>query len=251
MQCNAVPWPVRFWLDSTAFLQIFQVDGLRGQPRPSEGEPEESDTTTLGPAGSWAKTLASALPFFVAAGAGTTAFAFYDGLWVPLLRDGERASEVKRLDGFLPENKITWAAERLLAGQVVVLDGVVSRADLPKLHEELSSLASRPGALQANPKVKAGNVEIRCWDRNSRLRVTAAQLERGFAEVGAAKSFLLTDWTQLAHYTEGSGFYKWHRDGLESDWSGLLGWYYWLQRGAVRRRSVTGILYLNEEDGER
>lgn len=26
--------------------------------------------------------------------AGTTAFAFYDGLWVPLLRDGERASEV-------------------------------------------------------------------------------------------------------------------------------------------------------------
>ncbi|CAK9087597.1 unnamed protein product, partial [Durusdinium trenchii] len=98
---------------------------------------------------------------------------------------------------------------------------------------------------------------------HERLRATAAQLERGFAEVGAAKSFLLTDWTQLvarwrpggdvlrraeAHYTEGSGFYKWHRDGLESDWSGLLGWYYWLQRGAVRRRSVTGILYLNEED---
>lgn len=29
MQCNAVPWPVRFWLDSTAFLQIFQADEHR------------------------------------------------------------------------------------------------------------------------------------------------------------------------------------------------------------------------------
>ncbi|CAK8988150.1 unnamed protein product, partial [Durusdinium trenchii] len=157
MQCNAVPWPVRFWLDSTAFLQIFQADEHRSTDSVASLAQAKEEVER----GSWAKTLASALPFFVAAGAGTTAFAFYDGLWVPLLRDGERASEVKRLDGFLPENKITWAAERLLAGQVVVLDGVVSRADLPKLHEELSSLASRPGALQANPKVKAGNVEIR------------------------------------------------------------------------------------------
>ncbi|CAK9087603.1 unnamed protein product, partial [Durusdinium trenchii] len=73
---------------------------------------------------------------------------------------------------------------------------------------------------------------------HERLRATAAQLERGGDVLRRAE----------AHYTEGSGFYKWHRDGLESDWSGLLGWYYWLQRGAVRRRSVTGILYLNEED---
>ena len=26
-----------------------------------------------------------------------------------------------------------------------------------------------------------------------------------------------------------------------------MGWYHWLQRGAVRRRAITAILYLNEE----
>ncbi|CAL1146137.1 unnamed protein product [Cladocopium goreaui] len=229
-----------------------------------------------GQSASWVSVLKSAVPFLLTAGAGTATWAFYDGLWVPLLRDGQTASEVELISkGLLPESLICWAAERLIAKEVVVLDGVVPPEQLRKIQEELQLLASRPGALQPNPKMKAGNMQIRtdrvCYLRDPssfvpletggpalcgpelrwchrRLRSTAAQLERGYAAAGSERNFLVTAWTQLAQYTEGSGFYKWHTDGLDGSWSGILGWYFWLQRGAVRRRSVTGILYLNEED---
>ena len=51
--------------------------------------------------------------------AGTAAFAFYDGLWVPLLREGQAAVEAERHgSGLLPESLVQWAAERLLAKEV-------------------------------------------------------------------------------------------------------------------------------------
>ena len=70
------------------------------------------------------------------------------------------------------------------------------------------------------------------------LRATALQLEKGY------RSLIVPAWTQLAYYSDGSG-YRWHRDGLQGHLQGPIGWYYWLQRGAVRRRKVTAIVYFN------
>ncbi|CAJ1394374.1 unnamed protein product [Effrenium voratum] len=212
--------------------------------------------------------------------AGTAGFAFYDGLWVPLLRDGQSAEEAAAgTEGLLDEAQTLEAAQRLLRGEVAVLDGVLSSDALKEIREELRLLASA-GGLQPNPKVQAGNVEIRtdqvCYLRDPSsftpvemegvfrpplggprlrrchraLRATGAQLEKGFARAATPRKLIVTDWSQLAQYVDGSGFYKWHTDGLDAKSLGFgpRAWYLWLQLGALRRRSVTGILYLNEED---
>eukprot|EP00435_Cladocopium_sp_Y103_P020083 s1387_g4.t2 len=130
-----------------------------------------------GQSASWASVLKSAVPFLLTAGAGTAAWAFYDGLWVPLLRDGQTASEVELIsEGLLPESLLCWVAERLLAKEVVVLDGVVPPEQLAKIQKELQLLASRPGALQPNPKMKAGNMQIRVYPREPTVFATCAIL---------------------------------------------------------------------------
>ena len=43
------------------------------------------------------------LSHVASAKAGTATWAFYDGLWVPLLRDGQTASEVGRIEGFVQD----------------------------------------------------------------------------------------------------------------------------------------------------
>ncbi|CAE7364065.1 unnamed protein product [Symbiodinium natans] len=225
----------------------------------------------------WPSALRAVLPFVGLAGVGTAGHAFYDGLWVPLLRDGQSAEEAARqaeplLDAHLAGTALT----HLERGEVVVVDGVLSATLLADLQRELQSLASTPGGLLPNPKVQAGNTEVRtdrvCYLRDPasfsptdegqvlggaalqlchrRLRATALVLETGSQQASRRRTFVVPAWTQLAQYTDGSGFYKWHTDGLgeESGRFGPLGWYFWLQRGAVRRRSITGILYLNEED---
>ena len=46
--------------------------------------------------------------------AGTAAWAFYDGLWVPLLRDGQTASEVGGTEGFVQDGLGAFACVGLL-----------------------------------------------------------------------------------------------------------------------------------------
>ncbi|CAE7650534.1 unnamed protein product [Symbiodinium sp. CCMP2456] len=226
----------------------------------------------------WPTAFRAVLPFLGLAGAGTAAHAFYDGLWVPLLRDGQSAEKAaEETQPLLDTHMAATALKHLEGGEVVVVDGVLSGSLLADLQRDLQSLASTPGGLLPNPKVQAGNSEVRtdrvCYLRDPqsfspsdetgqvplggavlqlchrRLRATALVLETGSRDMSRKRTFVVPAWTQLAQYTDGSGFYKWHTDGLEQG-SGFnpFGWYFWLQRGAVRRRSITAILYLNEED---
>lgn len=65
------------------------------------------------------RSIARSSSLFVAAGAvGSAAFGFYDGLWVPLLRDGQTAAEAAAVGaGLLPERLVDWAAQRLACGE--------------------------------------------------------------------------------------------------------------------------------------
>lgn len=133
-----------------------------------------------------------------------------------------------------------------------------------------------PGALQLNPKAQAGNWDVRtdrvCYIREQGdpsspaarlpalapgllhchrlLRGLASDLE-GRAGSGALDTtrFLVPDWTQLAMYAAGGGFYTWHSDGMAfpaSYWlMGPFALVLYLRWAAIRRRTVTAILYLN------
>merc|ERR1719343_534595 len=79
------------------------------------------------------------------------------------------------------------------------------------------------------------------------LRALALDLE----ETNCSE-FLVPAWTQLASYSDSSGFYRWHKDGLEFPshyWLlGPLGLVLYFRWGAVRRRAYTAIVYLNKEE---
>ena len=67
--------------------------------------------------GFWSIVKSSSL-FLAAGAAGSAAFGFYDGLWVPLLRDGQTAAEAaKAAQGLLPEALVDWAAQRVACGE--------------------------------------------------------------------------------------------------------------------------------------
>jgi len=127
--------------------------------------------------------------------------------------------------------------------------------------------------LVPNPKAQANNFDTRtdrvCYIRDAphdseagttapvcgpallwchrRLRAVAKELED--EEVAP---FLVPAWTQLAMYSEGGGFYRWHADGLNfpaTYWlMGPAALYLWLRWGAIRRRALTAIVYLNTPD---
>ncbi|CAE8609906.1 unnamed protein product [Polarella glacialis] len=242
------------------------------------------------------------LGLLAVAGAGTLAIGYYDGLWLPLLKDAQTAEQAaspvsssgssRSGRSLLAPSADRWvsqsAADRLARGEVVVLDGVLSSKELEQLRSELQTLAAAPGGLQLNPKVQAGNLDIRT-DRvnylressfssssassaasgqatgplcssgsalqlvHDSLRSLAFDLQEGFAACGdSSKKFLVPGWSQLSNYSQGSGFYIWHVDGFHFPlWYWLMGpygLYLFLQRGAVRRRSITALLYLHEEE---
>eukprot|EP00933_Yihiella_yeosuensis_P052076 TRINITY_DN50068_c0_g1_i1.p1 TRINITY_DN50068_c0_g1~~TRINITY_DN50068_c0_g1_i1.p1 ORF type:complete len:405 (-),score=67.28 TRINITY_DN50068_c0_g1_i1:88-1263(-) len=181
------------------------------------------------------------------------------------------------------------AASCIAKGKVVVIDGVLRLEEVAEIRKELEELASAPGGLQLNPKVQAGTLDIRtdrvhylrdfeislnpvlaatpsAGSRPSQnhscrtnlkechqlLRGVALSLEQGFAAIGAVKKFLVPGWAQLAQFSEGGGFYKWHKDGFEFPswyWAlGPVGLFIYFKRAAVIRRDVTAILYLNEQE---
>jgi len=234
----------------------------------------------------------SSRPLVVAAflcSGGALGYAFHEGLWWPLLRDAQTAedaaTELFRESGnYSPSTAARSvtpglfsgkdAAEWLAKGAVVVVDRVLTPAELSAVRQDLEHLASVPGALELNAKVQAGNLDTRtdrvCYIRENGaswppygqgllhchrlLRSVAAELE-GRALDGAlasGKRLLVPSWTQLASYGENGGFYIRHRDGYTFPsrlwYTGLFGLFLWLKMGAVRRRAITAMIYLNEAD---
>lgn len=211
----------------------------------------------------------AAVPWLVAAGA-ALALAFFDGLWAPLLRDAQSPLEAKAPEKGPPRLRPGAAAQalgHLLRGSVVVVDGFLSSEELAAARDDAKELAAR-GGLRPNPKAQAGNVGVRT-DRvayvrdgehfgpallhcHRALRGLAWELEEASQEAlqhGAPR--LVQQWTQLAVYDGGGGFYAWHSDGLAIPihfWLLLpVGVFLFLKWGAVRRRQFTAILYLNDE----
>merc|ERR1719313_2728736 len=115
--------------------------------------------------------------------------------------------------------------------------------------------------------MKAGNLETRTdrvaymregsasWSNYSANLVSCHRRLRSIAHalqphLGGGSTLLVPRWTQLACYADSGGFYKWHSDGASYPawyWlGGPLTLFLFLQIGAIRRRRVTSILYLNE-----
>lgn len=211
------------------------------------------------------------------------ASAFHEGLWQPLLRDAQPAEVARKAapqEGLLREAASLVAAQ-LAAGKVVVIDDALPDQWLAEARSELGELFDR-GFLKLNLKVQAGNIETRtdrvCYIRDKvldeqvggssssaqepfkegvlrchrLLRGLPHELELAFRSLGGQRSFLVQEWTQLAQYSEGNGYYTWHSDGLPFPmwyWlGGPVALFLFLKWGAIRRRSVTAIVYLNEKD---
>jgi len=206
---------------------------------------------------------------------GALGMAFYDGLWVPLLRDADNSDGVKydlQALGVTPRLSLlshtgNEVVSRIVAdikeGAAVIVDGFLSDAEIKAAREDISKLESMPGILQLNPKVAAGNSDIRtdrvCYLRDENKSFCGDGLRfchkllRGLAcdlSEPDHKCLLVPNWAQLAVYEEGGGFYTWHTDGLEfPNWYWLFGPFallFYFRWGAIRRRAITGIVYLNE-----
>eukprot|EP00927_Polykrikos_kofoidii_P054495 TRINITY_DN48907_c0_g1_i1.p1 TRINITY_DN48907_c0_g1~~TRINITY_DN48907_c0_g1_i1.p1 ORF type:complete len:435 (+),score=49.81 TRINITY_DN48907_c0_g1_i1:34-1305(+) len=247
------------------------------------------------PQGSSTAAIAAVAGCAVAAASG-----FHEGLWAPLLRDAQSAAEAaaeevhaerKREESVGRKCASTFddivngedgrtvaevAAERLSRGEVVAIDDFVSTSELAALRVELSSMER---TLRLNPKVQAGNTDVRTdrvgyirprikpnrehADESTsdehlqrclrRLRSVALQLEQAGLNIESG-SLLVPQWAQLALYNDRGGFYRWHQDGLDfpvAYWLlGPVGLYLFLKWGALRRRAFTAIVYLNSCGGE-
>lgn len=211
-----------------------------------------------------------------------TGSAFYDGLWTPLLRDVESADEAA---AYLKDDSVFGssscssgprfcsekAIELLDAGSVVVIDGFLSKEELQAVNAELHDFEALPRSLVMNPKAQANNFDTRT-DRVNYLRegedgfmphqcgpfmIGCHRLLRALPQQleqpgSARRKYIVQNWTQLALYGKSGDFYRWHSDGLDFPsyyWlMGPVALYLYFSLGAVRRRSLTCILYLNNPD---